>query len=732
MKKDVIEEKIKDLDYKVKFGLSDKKYKRLRNQIYKLIVKEFDCKRISDEQEKVYTEALNSVHQNYSMKKGNFSQQIVSSSNIVNTIFDEENKMEKLNNVNKGWFKAHKHNVVILSTIVAGAIGIGGVGVGSLINSKKAKEVEMTTVVECGTNILQNRSIVLGQLEKQTAEFNNQVQKAFQNIDFDNLSIIPASLSKDLEFDINDNLELIERGAQFIARCRPCGIDMSESTSVSKFIDYIHTINYEQIDPMDYARYGYFTKTSNSIVENYQEIGDQLVYDLFSVTTETLIPYDLIIADKESAKVIMELQTLVAQYNEAKKENKTGIQKEIEAYLYDNFVYNDTHTFGSTVYEMVGRFGIIIDQMMPSGLPKDIMNKLSNDLYACGIEIPWGESHKSDRAQNETSIRTTLEEKLLYALNCRIQDLSMIPEIEQLLGAEVEQKIEERVAELNLPFIENPEAKDAKTTVIKKQTSNGVTLSNGQMISENEVKSLGLNPSTVTPAEYENAKKQQFEEEAKNEPGHTFTTEGGVTTSGSQVEDSIALTAQGTSDGYSDGNKNLTYNPKSNNASYLSGYNSGYAMGVADRAALEESLKEETTFVPEEEKIVEETEQVTEIPVVPTPEITTPVDPSQNAEEAPTVQPPESSSTFVPIENEVVEEVVGETVEESGYVEDAVGEAVEESGYVEDVTYSDPIAFNNFESDIQIQIANLVFVRELLTNTSNEYELSDKTYCMKI
>lgn len=542
------------------------------------------------------------------------------------------------------------------------------------------------------------------------------------------LSDMPQKpLASHLSFDVNDNEALIEQSAQFIANSRACGLDFASEKWISKFMDFTYVMGLEEIDPMDYARLNYFNKTTQSIIDNYQECANEIAYDLFTVKPDTLLDYP--IADKDSKEILMELQRLVAQYNvyteSGQKESAKEVAGELEKYFLDNFVHQDGRVYTRATYELVARFANIVDEILPKGLSKDITSILSEDLYTCGAKVPDGEKNKSERAQSETSIREMSDDKLAIAREYRDQELWNLSEIEYLTGIELEEEILESVYELDVEFVANPEKlmQTQKTTVISaKPSTPSVTLPNNVQVPEQAIIGLGLNPALVTDEQYETAVKKQFEETAQKD-----------------FEAAVALHRQGSSDAFYDGYNGNAFNPKQTNADYLEGYTwANYNEGVNSRP----KEQSKTEFVDTPDQVVESNSVTITQGYVENPSNSNSTSNSQSTGN--TTFEPVSEDTTIIIDEVIIEEDfvdvesyndVDATVIEDNFVETPSNEVVEESS-IEIETHFEPIAssqisqYKALRNMIDTVIMNPTYYVEEGTFALNneEYEVQ-KTKC---
>ncbi len=477
-----------------------------------------------------------------------------------------------------------------------------------------------------------------------------------------------------LEFDANDNESLIEYSAQFIANSRACGIDFSSEKDIAKYMDLYLVANIDYIDPVDYARLQYNNKTTQSIIDNYQDSINEISYDLFTVTPDTMLSYDFI-ADKDSKEILMKFQELIANYNvEEDKTTKKELAKSIEQFLVENFINEDTRgEYTHVTYEMIGRFALIADEILPKGLSEDVTHILCEDLFTCDEIAPEGEKAKSERAQAETSLRDMLDDKLATAREYRDQDILLVSSIEQLTGVAIEQKIAERVAELNVEFVANPDMAsqiEESTNTNSSSSKESTTLSNGYQVSTEQIESLGLDPATVTPQQYESAVQQQFEQNAQNDPNHKLENADGVVVgTGADATYNAAEANQGATDAFFDGYNGAAFSPKSQTPSYLAGYtHDSYNQGVAARAELNNNMNNGNSSYFE----------------------SAPSGTVETVDETITEQGYTSSPSPSPSPNSQETETHFESVP-SGTVE-TVGETIVEEGYIETETHFEPIA----------------------------------------
>ncbi|MDD3453657.1 MAG: hypothetical protein PHN42_05255 [Bacilli bacterium] len=425
-------------------------------------------------------------------------------------------------------------------------------------------------------------------------------------------------LPENLAFDPNSNTELVNRLSTFIVDIMAKGIAVKDFmteeeienaennnisfTTVSKLMDYYFVMNINDIDPSDYARLKYNTKTTDMIINNYMAVANLLMDDLLTVKQDTVIDFTQIIADKESAKALQVLPNMIASLNEENIKSS-----EISNYIEENYIKEYTDMPSASVNEQTYRFMFSFDELTNGkGIPSDINIILNEDeTYSCQVNKKDGEKNKSERSQEYTDIKNIIDDKLNLTTQYINQDLSNISEEELKIGYILEDEIEEKVKSLNPVFNPNPkyEAKEIETAKSSKKavtSTNGKTPSqvigdNGLPIANEELQLMGIDPSNPNAkAMYEQAVKSAFEQKAAADSSHTITdTDGNIVVSGASVN--ATLYNNGYAEGYTEGNQLQSYSPSNSDASFTAGYSEGYALGKADRQALDASINKSST-----------------------------------------------------------------------------------------------------------------------------------------
>lgn len=488
-------------------------------------------------------------------------------------------------------------------------------------------------------------------------------------------------LSENLEFDPNSNTELVNRMANFIANALSKGVPVKDImtddeirlaehneeslVTIEQLMDFYMVMNIEEIDPMDYARLFYSTKTAETITDNYMYCARVFMTDTLTAKEDTKINYTEIIADKESREAIQTFVDYLARYNSSS--DKKSVGNEIKEYIISNYINRDANLYTMSVNEFTYRLMFDADMISNNTiLPKDVNIILNEDgKISCDTVKDDGVKDKTERAEEFTSIYNTVEEKLEISREYTSQDLSLVTEDELKTGVQLENEIKELALSMNMRY--NPNEKfgfgqNTSSVAAKKggyANKTYTTFKNGVNVANDELMKYGVNPlSPNAQAQYEANKKAVFEAAAKASSTHTIKdTDNNVVVSGAAVD--ANQYNNGYSNGYSDGNKKNSRNANSSNASYVAGYNEGYDKGLSDRNALDASYQNQATTTYEDVTDTTVNSNVTIIEQPYTGPITEPSVPTENIVVEPTPVPepvvdPNSGTVteFVPIESE--------------------------------------------------------------------------------
>lgn len=439
----------------------------------------------------------------------------------------------------------------------------------------------------------------------------------------------PNQLSENKSFDVNSNNELVNRMSSFIVDALAKGIAVKDVMTeqeiatanengvnfltIEQLMDYYYVMNIEDIDPVDYARLNYSTKTTDTIANNYIACADVFNDDLLTIKNDTIIDYTQIIADKESANALQKMVNYVADYNSSS--NKAEIRKEITNYIDSNYVGKYDKFYSVSTNEQTYRFMLSYDKLTDfKGIPDDVNIILNEDgMYSCDRHKE-GQKNKTERAQSYTDIKGIVRDKLQISRDNVNQDLSKVSDEEKKTGIDLEMKIKETVLSMQHSFIENPkfviETKTTSSSTKKtSQAASPVKGDNGLPIAQSEFDKYNIDPSTPTAKQdYEQAVRDEYNEKAELSDKHVVKNDvGEVVANGDQAD--LSQYDAGFSDGYYDGNNNRPSNP-SGSTSYTEGYYAGYENGRRDIKRVNEnnSFEEKEYFEDVKDEVVKETE----------------------------------------------------------------------------------------------------------------------------
>lgn len=329
-----------------------------------------------------------------------------------------------------------KAAIAMGSLALVGAITISGItlsGCGNSTTATQEQEIDMDAIKD------EVKAELMAEMQ---GEQENQVS----------INSTEKVLSENLSFDPNNNDELVSRMVDFIAEAWAAGVDVP----VDKMMDYYLVMNLEDIDPVDYARLGYNTKTTESILSNYQYCANLFMDDLLTIEDGKTIDYSLIVADKDSALSLNTLEQKIVQMNE-----KTITSKDVHDYIYDTYIDLDSqreNLYNAGPNWQAYSFMFSYDELTNGkGLSDDENIILNEDRNAvCATNTVDGEKNKSDKAQEQTSIVNQLDQKLEIAFANSNQDLTNVSESERKSGIELENEITSLLKERNAVLVENP------------------------------------------------------------------------------------------------------------------------------------------------------------------------------------------------------------------------------------------------------------------------------------
>lgn len=518
-------------------------------------------------------------------------------------------------------------------------------------------------------------------------------------------------LPENLAFDPNDNAELVDRMVKFIADAVSKGVAVKDVMTdeeiklaedndvmvltIAQLMDFYMGANIEDIDPKDYARLAYTTKTAETITDNYMTCSRAFMTDNLTAKENDVIDYSRIYANKESGESVQRFINLIAGYNSG-----SVSVSEVTGYINDTYNEKDANRYSMSANYEVYRNMFVADMVTNNAISHDVNVILNEDgKINCDTEKEDGVKNKTEKAEEFTSMYNTVSEKLEISREYGEQDLSLVTEYERKTGIELEKDIKEKVLAMNISFKLSEKFKTVTGSVSAKGSGKGSTSyktfkdANGKLVNvaDSELLKYGVNPADpAAQTKYETAKKAEFDQKAKADPNHVIKdNKGNVVASGLEA-DATQYNA-GYAAGYSDGNNKKSSNPGNSNKSYIGGYNAGYAQGLADRNALDSSLGNGSTTTYEPVSGGESTkkeETVVEIPYTGPINPTPAPQPAQQPEPTPEPQPEQPVGpgvTFEPIEGG--SSTVEETIEEIPYTESTGAESYYEET-IEEIPYT--------------------------------------------
>ena len=302
--------------------------------------------------------------------------------------------------------------------------------------------------------------------------------------DNDNIDKIMEEAQKEigphLSFDPNSEQELINRIADVYIDAAAKGLG---DLTIEQWMDWYTVTNTDHISPTEYYRLLDDTKTATTIMENYDFVNNALLEDAITVTPDTIINIDNLVADTKSANELADFQKLLATYNVASADTQKETADSINEYLYNEFVTNkhDTVTASSNLTRMkllLATWELTNNHSwtVPS---KDIANIMypSNGVNCDLASETTGISVWNDQ---KTVVRKTLEEKMEMMIQLMLQEDKSQQDVRVALRSlEIEMAIQDLVNEKGLVKIDNPSSEQAIIDS-KPQTSKGKTITKEQ------------------------------------------------------------------------------------------------------------------------------------------------------------------------------------------------------------------------------------------------------------
>lgn len=442
----------------------------------------------------------------------------------------------------------------------------------------------------------------------------NKTDNPIKTTDNDNINKIMQSYEKEigehLAFDPNSEKEMINRIAKVYVDASAKGLG---DLTVEQWMDWYTVTNINDISPAEYYKLLDDTKTPSTIMENYDYVNNALLEDAITVTPNTIIDLEPLVADKKSAKELSSFQSALAALNTANDSSKKKLAADVNEYLYNEFVTSKHKTVSASsnltrmklllgTWEITNNHSWVIPSadiskiIYPSGDAKcDLASK------AVGTSV-WNDQ--------KVVVRNTVEEKINMMFKLMANEDKSKQDVRTILRSlEIEMAIEEMAKEMGLVKVENPDSEkaimDAKPQPPKVNT-----------ITEQEKKNVVTNPKTGKkeihlPAKEESKKPvlEQIEKENKNEEIRAKGVQEGA--------------QAGNQNGYADGAAKKTYNenPKIDLSksdkiyadAYTTYYKQYYAEGYAEGLKLAQgpiTQKEETIVTKQNKENIEDLKKI--------------------------------------------------------------------------------------------------------------------------
>lgn len=314
----------------------------------------------------------------------------------------------------------------------------------------------------------------------------------------------PKMLAANMAFDPNSNQELINRISDVYVDALTKGI---KNISIEQWMDFYTVLNINDIDPSDYARLQFGTKTKESIMRNFDFVNNTLLDDTITSTPSTIIDIASLVADKDSAAAIEELQQKIAEFNTSS--SKTTNAKDLNKFV--------TSEFGTENYNQVDaasnlvRFKLLLAMEIRTinnsyRVPTADMSKI---IFGKGEDCNLASKSTVNTKYNgeKTTVKEMLESKLEKIMSAKSDD-SKISAIELLTGLEIEMKIKDKIAAMNAKYVANP---SVEQTIIDSKP-NSSTPSNQKVQPTDKIvtdKKTGETFIAVEPSKEEKEKQQQ-------------------------------------------------------------------------------------------------------------------------------------------------------------------------------------------------------------------------------
>jgi hypothetical protein len=386
-------------------------------------------------------------------------------------------------------------------------------------------------------------AVVFGSYAIQKANFRSAVPNSI-TIDKEN----QKNLAPNMAFDPNSNQEMINRISDVYVDALTKGIN---NISIEQWVDFYTVLNINDIEPSDYARLQFATKTKESIIRNFDFVANTLLDDTITSTPSTIVDIASLVADKDSASAVEKLQEKIAIFNTSN--SKSTVAGELNKFVENEFAtenYKSTDAASNLV-----RFKLLLamERMTINNNYRVPTASMSKIIFGTGENCNLESKSTANTKYNgeKTNVKEMLTAKLEEAKNIKSNN-DGVSAIELLTGLEIEMKIQEKIDLLNAKYVPNPSLEQA---IIDNKPKTG-TSNDKKVQSTDKIvtdKNTGEKFIAVDPTEKEKQEQQKkIEEQLKKENQNEELRVAGV----------LAGSQMGYDNGLNDGYKGYSYNDK--------------------------------------------------------------------------------------------------------------------------------------------------------------------------
>lgn len=381
------------------------------------------------------------------------------------------------------------------------------------INNAKNKTIKLYNGAQVKWIAITTAAVVaLGSYAVQKATFKPYVPNSITITDENS-----KQLAADMVFDANSNQEMIDRISSVYVDALTKGI---KNISIEQWTDFYIILNINDIDPTDYARLQFSTKTKESMMRNFDFVNNTLLDDTITSTPKTVIDIASLVANKESAAAITALQEKIAEFNTSS--SKSTVAGELNKFVESEFateIYNQVDAPSNLV-----RFKLLLamERMTVNNSYRVPSADMSKIIFGKGEDCNLTSKSTVNTKYNgeKTTVKEMLGAKLEKARTAKTDD-PKISAIELLAGFEIEMKIKEKIAAQDAKYIANPSVEEA-ILANKPQTSTPSSQKvqpNDKIVTDKKTGEtfIAVDPSVAQKEQQEKQIKDQLEKENQNE-----------------------------------------------------------------------------------------------------------------------------------------------------------------------------------------------------------------------